>query len=66
MATPKSSKVKTRARRTTYVVWLTGGGIPVPMPMFGPPSLTSEDAQARLDKAMTSGKYSHGEVREVR
>jgi hypothetical protein len=58
--------VKRPARRTTYVPWVTSPGMPVALPLFGPASMTAEDAQARLDQAMASGNYSTGEVREVR
>jgi hypothetical protein len=59
------SKVNTRTRRTTYVPFMLREGMPVALPLFGPASLTREDAQARVDKAMQSGAYVSGEVREV-
>jgi hypothetical protein len=61
MATPNKTKVK----RPTYVPFAVRNGMPVALPLFGPASLTREAAQERLDKALASGNYASGEVREV-
>ncbi len=59
------SQTKARTRRTTFVPFVLREGMPVALPLFGPASLTREDAQARVDLAMQSGAYVSGEVREV-
>lgn len=43
-------------------------GTPFPMPLFGPASPTREDAQRRIDEAMTSGNFIDGksEIVELR
>jgi hypothetical protein len=58
--------VKTRrARRTTFVPYALRKGVAVELPLFGPASITREDAQARLDTALATGNFVSGSIKEI-
>lgn len=56
---------KTATKRPVFVPYVMRKGMPVMLPLFGPGSVTREDAQARLDVALANPINLSGEVRQA-